>query len=194
MGAGIFFVGGTRSGKSLMAQRWAENQASERLYLATCIVNDDEMAKRVASHKKIRTNGWQCIEEGLDPVYALQSYYLTKTGVQMPGVILLDCISLWIANLLREGHNEDSILTRVNELAVFLSGGHSEKTNSLGITIPYAIVGSETGLGIVPVTPLGRSYRDINGKANQIMAANCSSVVFVSCGLPLLLKGKVAGI
>lgn len=194
MGSGIFFVGGTRSGKSLMAQRWAEKQASERLYLATCIVNDDEMAQRVARHKKIRTNGWQCIEEGFAPISALTKYYSSKkASEQLPGVILLDCISLWIANLLSDGYNEDNILSMVKELASFLEG-NSDNKNSHTNTIPYAIVGSETGLGIVPVTPLGRLYRDLNGQANQLLASQCSSVVFVSCGLPLVLKGTVSGI
>lgn len=193
MGKGVFFVGGTRSGKSWMAQKWAEGQATERLYLATCLVNDEEMAKRVVKHRKMRTNGWQCIEEGLDPVSALKNYYATKNTMYHAEVILLDCMSLWIANLLNEGYNEDSILAKVNELATFLSGSSdNKKWNTM--TTPYAVVGSETGLGIVPVTPLGRIYRDINGRANQILAGTCSSVVMVSCGLPLIIKGDVPGI
>ncbi len=150
----VLFVGGTRSGKSALAQRWAEAQASRRLFLATCRVEDGdvEMAARVARHQAGRGVGWFCVEEALDPLAALKGF-LAATADQnghAVDVALLDCVSLWIANLLAAGL-----------------------------------------LGIVPATPLGRAYRDALGLANQTLAGVCTHVVFVSCGLPLALKGPL---
>ena len=185
----VFFVGGTRSGKSGLAQRWAAAQAPRRLFLATCRVenNDAEMAARVARHQAGRGAGWFCVEEPLDPLTVLKGFLAGTSGQDSDaaGVALLDCVSLWIANLLAAGLTPEVIRTRVAALAAGLAdepGGRAR---------PVALVSAETGLGIVPPTPLGRVYRDVLGLANQTLAGVCTHVIFVSCGLPLALKGPL---
>ena len=184
----IFFVGGTRSGKSALAQRWAEAQSPRRLYLATCRVEDAEMAARVALHQEARGTGWQCREESLEPLTVLMEIRTGHYGTAEDGgnVVLLDCISLWIANLLAAGLSDEAVLERVQHLADTISQWQEE-----GCGPSLAIVSSEVGSGIVPVTPLGRQYRDVLGKANQILARACTRAVLVSCGLPLALKGTL---
>ncbi len=100
-------------------------------------------------------------------------------------VALLDCISLWIANLLAAGLTPEAVQARVAALAAGLAGAVGGRVR------PVALVSAETGLGIVPSTPLGRLYRDVLGLANQTLAGVCNHVVFVSCGLPLALKGPL---
>ena len=237
----IFFVGGTRSGKSGMAQRWAEAVAPQRLYLATCQAEDEEMNRRVARHQAMRGPGWHCLEEPLDlagvfdRIFALAAHVDAATepapgglcaglytglpaevagkgagpglcGVQLgiksgmqpgmeqgarpdqeaaqqsapkPGVILLDCISLWIANLLACDLGQDDILHKVSALGERLAAP----------PLPVAVVSAETGLGLVPMSPLARAFNDVLGLANQELARTCHHVVFVSCGLALPLKG-----
>lgn len=223
-----------------MAQRWAEAVAPQRLYLATCQAEDEEMARRVARHQDMRGAGWQCLEEPLNPAAALDRLFAATSqvggvrssqtpskvdgpavpegpdvpkgpempempersempnrlagpeGPEMPemsggpesaapGVILLDCISLWIANLLARDQDEETILRNVSALGERLAAP----------PLPVAVVSAETGLGLVPMSPLGRAFNDVLGLANQELARVCHHVVFVSCGLPLALKGAL---
>jgi len=208
-----------------MAQRWAEAVAPQRLYLATCWAEDEEMARRVARHQDMRGAGWQCLEEPLNPAAALDRLFAAATqtgGVRAsqtpsavdgptapegpdgpdglagperpemsecpggtesaaPGVILLDCVSLWIANLLARDQGEEAILRKVSALGERLAAP----------PVPVAVVSAETGLGLVPMSPLGRAFNDVLGLANQELARVCHHVVFVSCGLPLALKGAL---
>ena len=186
MGKVVLFVGGTRSGKSGMAQRWAEAQAPERLYLATGRADDDEMADRIARHKAERGSGWLCHEEPLDPAAALaaaaaavQAGNVTGTGAA--GVVLFDCASLWVANLMAADMTEKDILERVDALAAVIAD----------FPLPLALVSVEAGLGMVAMSSLGRRFQDTLGLANQALARVCDTVLFVSCGLPLVLKGQL---
>ena len=171
----LFVVGGTRSGKSAFAQRWAERQAPARLYLATCRVEDAEMAERIRLHKEQRGAGWSCLEEPLRVTEALEKVCAAPTP---PGVLLLDCIGLWISNLMAEGLSPGDVQARVESLARWLESA----------PLPTAVVSPECGLGLVPMHPLSRAYGDALGSANQRLARACSDVVFVACGLPLVLK------
>lgn len=141
------------------------------------------MAERVARHQAQRGAGWQCLEESLDPLVAVKVFFEQRAGrsENVPGVLLLDCVSLWLANLLAAGLAPDAALERVTALAAWLETP----------LLPTALVSAETGLGIVPGTALGRLYRDLLGLANQMLAKACTGVIFVSCGLPLPLKGPL---
>lgn len=182
MAQAILFVGGTRSGKSGLAQRWAEAQAAQRLYLATGRADDEEMAARIARHKQERGAGWQCLEEALDPAGALASVTASSPhNGTAPGVVLFDCVSLWVANLMAADLAEKDILDRVEALAASIAA----------YPLPLALVSVEAGLGMVAMSSLGRRFQDTLGLANQALARVCGTVLFVSCGLPLVLKGQL---
>lgn len=178
------FVGGVRSGKSALAQKWAEAQAQRRLYLAACKVADAEMVERVRLHQAARGPEWSCLEEPLNIVSALDSLWVEKPSPGAgcgPGVILLDCVSIWLANLLEAGLDDAAVLGRVDAL-----------TASLGRrTLPVAVVTAETGLGLVPSSALGRRFLDLLGLTNQRLAQAADPVIFVSCGLGLALRGNL---
>lgn len=181
------FVGGTRSGKSALAQQWVERHASGNapclLYVATCRVEDAEMATRVARHQQQRGPVWTVCEEALDPMRAITDCLAHAPNSAGNGLraILLDCVSLWIANLLAEGLTPEGIATRAQTLVRGLAD----------CGLPCALVSAEVGMGLVPTTSLGRQYRDILGETNQMLAAACDSVIFATCGLPLVIKGTL---
>lgn len=183
----VLFVGGTRSGKSGLAQRWAEAQALQRLYLATGRADDEEMAARIALHKAQRGQGWQCREEPLDLAGALAAIPAVPQPAAAPqaaggvGVVLVDCVSLWVANLMAADKTEKEILERVDALATAVAA----------FPLPLALVSVEAGLGMVAMSSLGRRFQDTLGLANQALARVCETVLFVSCGLPLALKGRL---
>jgi adenosylcobinamide kinase / adenosylcobinamide-phosphate guanylyltransferase len=164
-------LGGARSGKSAFAERLVRSSALERIYLATATSGDAEMQARIAHHRIGRSDGWRTIEEPLEltPTLARES---TRDCV-----VLVDCLTLWLSNIMRA---ERDIETEVQRLAQWLS--HAQNT--------IVLVSNEIGLGLVPETPLGRRFRDAQGRLNQAVAAAVPNVVFVAAGLPLWLKGQ----
>lgn len=175
------FVGGVRSGKSGLAQRWAEARAPRRLYVATCAVADAEMAERVRLHQAARGAGWSCLEAPLDVPEALDGLWDVPAPESEARVLLLDCVSMWIANLLGAGLDDAAALARVEALAKSLERR----------TVPVAVVTAETGLGLVPPSPLGRRFLDVLGLANQRLASLADPVVLAVCGLPMALRGPL---
>ena len=171
----LLVVGGARSGKSDMALRWAEAQDTRRTFIATARVEDGETARRVERHQLERGVGWETLEAPLDIMEALQK------GAQRGGVLVLDCITMWLSNLMAEELGEQQILERVEALAEWL----------LHAPVPVVVVSTELGMGVVPMTPVGRHFRDIQGESNQILAGACRDVLLASCGLSLALKGQV---
>ncbi len=173
-GKKILVTGGARSGKSSFAQSLAEQLPGPRAYLATAQVLDQEMRERVARHQAQRGREWQAtIEEPYDLSSAL------KQAASRCPVILVDCITLWLTNLLLASRKQsDPVLQKVDQLATQLSGCPAS----------VIMVTNEVGQGIVPEHPLARQFRDLAGLANQKLAAACDTVYLVSCGLPLKLK------
>ena len=167
-------TGGARSGKSAFAQHMAEQLPGPRAYLATAQILDDEMKKRISRHQAQRNQAWEItIEEPYDLNTAL-----LQAASHYP-VIMVDCITLWITNiLLSNRENSDIVLEKVDQLISSLSGCIST----------VIMVTNEVGLGIVPENPLARQFRDLAGFANQKLATACDTVYLVSCGLPLRLK------
>jgi adenosylcobinamide kinase/adenosylcobinamide-phosphate guanylyltransferase len=162
-------LGGARSGKSAFAEQLIGDSGLARIYLATATAGDDEMRSRIARHRAQRGNGWITVEEPLALVDAL-----TREATHGRAV-LVDCLTLWLSNLMfaeRDSEMEARRLTR------FL--GETKH--------PVILVSNEVGLGLVPETPLGRSFRDAQGRVNQIVAAAVPNVVFIAAGLPLWLK------
>jgi len=168
-------LGGARSGKTGRAQGWAEALGRARLYLATGQAFDAEMAERIARHRAERGEGWSTLEEPLDLPAALASACAAPGA---PDVLLVDCLTLWLSNLMHHGRDPEA------ETAALLAA-------LAGASRPVILVSNELGLGLVPETPLGRAFRDAQGRLNQAVAAAVPDVVFVAAGLPLVLKGAL---
>jgi adenosylcobinamide kinase/adenosylcobinamide-phosphate guanylyltransferase len=171
----ILFVGGCRSGKSGLAQRWAETAAPQQSFFATARPIDESMNERIARHRSLRGTSWDCVEEPLNVLAAMQ------TAARSGSALLLDCVSFWLCNLMEQGLTDEDIRARVEDLSHWLSAP----------PLPVALVAHESGCGVAPASALGNRFRDINGEANQILATRCHTVIFVSCGLPLTLKGAL---
>ena len=162
-------MGGARSGKSRYAEWMVENVASGGTYCATAEAGDAEMAERIAAHQARRGPLWRTVEEPL----GLASVIATQTTPERP--LLIDCLTLWLSNLLLAGKP-------IDEEAELLC-------NALRLAAgPVVLVANEVGMGLVPETPLGRRFRDAAGRLNQKVAALADRVVFVAAGLPLVLK------
>ncbi len=180
----VLVLGGTRSGKSLYAQRLCESfvqnlstssqtLSPRLLYIATAQALDDEMKKRIEAHKESRGPLWHTVEE---PIHI--SDILDKEDKKWD-VILIDCLTLWLTNLVLLDSKD--ILTKEKEL--FFTSITSLKT-------PCVMVANEVGLGIVPENPLARHFRDEAGSLNQELAKICSHVLFVVAGIAMPIKGK----
>lgn len=162
-------LGGARSGKSRFAEELAINSGLRRVYVATSPVIDTEMDERIALHRAQRGNDWRTIEEELDLVGVLTREAAPDT------VILVDCLTLWLNNLL---YRERDVALEARRLAEALES----------IKGPCVLVSNEVGMGIVPENALARSFRDAQGRLNQDIAAVAQKVIFVAAGLPLVLK------
>jgi adenosylcobinamide kinase/adenosylcobinamide-phosphate guanylyltransferase len=171
----ILFVGCCRSGKSGLAQRWAEHAAPQRTFFATARPVDEGMRERIARHQNLRGPSWNCVEEPLNVFAAMQA--AARSG----SVLLLDCVSFWLCNLMEQGLTDKRIMEQVDDLGRWLNAP----------PLPVALVTHESGCGVAPANALGNRFRDINGEANQVLARYCQTVIFVSCGLPLPLKGAL---
>ena len=182
----IFVLGGARSGKSTFAEQLARNSSEgsgERvLYVATAEALDDEMRRRIDIHRRLRPAGWDTLEEPLALVTALGSRLCGSDGGWEYGTCLLDCLTLWISNqlLAREGDPdaEHEILTAASELLEVYE-------QSSGTWI---VVSNEVGLSVVPASPLGRTFRDIQGRVNQMFAARADRAYLLVAGLAMDLK------
>jgi adenosylcobinamide kinase/adenosylcobinamide-phosphate guanylyltransferase len=173
----IFITGGARSGKSSFAEQTAHTFGAPLCYLATAQSLDDEMGQRIGKHQQRRGDAWHTIEEPLQLAQAL----LENDGAF--NLILIDCLTLWLSNLLMlheylGAKAEERILEEVLHLAETLRS----------IKTPVVIVSNEVGMGIVPENRLARIFRDIAGQANQIIAAAADEAWLVASGIPLKLK------
>ncbi|MGD1878236.1 MAG: bifunctional adenosylcobinamide kinase/adenosylcobinamide-phosphate guanylyltransferase [Kiloniellaceae bacterium] len=164
-------LGGARSGKSTYAERLAESADGPCIYLATAAAGDAEMAERIALHRRRRGPRWSTQEEPLDLGGAL-------LAASLPGsVILVDCLTLWLSNVMHAGLNVNNQCEQLLAVLPRLAG-------------PVIFVSNEVGLGIVPDNALARRFRDDAGRLNQAVAAAAQQVVFVAAGLPLVMKSE----
>ena len=176
----ILITGGSRSGKSTYAEKRAESKLGNKLYIATCPRLDDEMNERINKHVKARENrGWHTIEEELEITSVIEQNSQAE-------IILVDCLTLWINNLLYHGSKYASVLDE-NQIESLCLKLIAAGRNHRGIIF---FVTNEVGSGIVPESSETRLYRDLVGKCNQVIAAHADEVVLVSCGIPLTLKNN----
>lgn len=162
-------LGGARSGKSRHAEALIEAQGGESAYVATAQAFDAEMEARIAAHRARRGAQWTTFEAPLALGQALQSANATGQPV------LVDCLTLWLSNLMLE---ERDVASEFRSLLALLPD----------LDVPLVMVSNEVGLGIVPDNALARAFRDHAGYLNQQLAATADRVVFLAAGLPLTLK------
>ncbi len=167
----LLVLGGSASGKSQVALDLA-GPASPRVFLATGEGRDREMAARIARHRASRPRDWVTSEVPVD-----LTTWLQREGHRYR-TILLDCLTLWLSNLLGTGLRETAVSAQVEQLMSAL--------RATGARV--VLVSNELGMGLVPVAPSSRRFRDLAGRLNQQVAAAADDVVLVVAGLPMVLK------
>ena len=174
-------LGGVRSGKSAFAESRVVALDQPTLYVATGLAIDDEMKERIRRHRESRPSNWATLEEPLNLADKLAP--LLK-GPDSPGVVLIDSVDVWVANLLMEHQSEsrssieETTMAETNKLLALASASHQG----------FIMVSSEVGLSLVPPEPLGRRFQDVLGMVNQTIAAAATEVFFVVAGLPSRIK------
>lgn len=170
----IFIVGGCRSGKSRQALEQAESiPGDHKVFIATCIPRDAEMKQRVEQHQKERSLIWQTVEA---PVHLSQAIVEQS---RQADVLVVDCLTLWISNLMLELEDDRKVLARLPDLARTLQSADC----------PVVLVSNEVGSGIVPENQLSRRFRDIVGSTNQAIAEQADRVIWMVAGIPVPIKG-----
>jgi adenosylcobinamide kinase/adenosylcobinamide-phosphate guanylyltransferase len=167
----VLVLGGARSGKTGFAERLAISSGTSPVYLATAEALDAEMAERVATHRRTREGRFATIEEPIELSIAIIK------AAKSHDVILVDCLTLWITNLLIGGHDVAALVDELGETLALVSQAK------------VILVSNEVGLGIVPDNAMARNFRDLAGSAHQRLAEICAEVYFVAAGLPLTMKG-----
>jgi adenosylcobinamide kinase / adenosylcobinamide-phosphate guanylyltransferase len=189
----ILILGGARSGKSAFAERLAASSGRGVAFIATATESDDEMRVRIARHRASRPGKWHTLEEPLDLAGAVQQAY------KLADVLLLDCVTLWLGNVLlqewrqRESDDEgkeelhipnnlfdERPLKQIEALLAVVQSAEPNKT--------LIVVSNEVGLGIVPAYPLGRVYRDTLGYVNQRLAQAADRVYLMVAGMAVDIK------
>jgi len=172
----ILILGGARSGKSTFAQSLAKGLGERVLYVATGEPLDEEMRSRIEAHKRGRPSSWTTLE------------IPTEVGRRIAGqmgdaeVVIIDCLTLLISNLLPEGEDynlqEQRVTAEINELIDCIKSSPAS----------FVIVSNEVGMGLVPANPLGRRYRDLLGLSNQRLAQHADEVYIMLAGIPVEIK------
>lgn len=169
----MFVLGGCRSGKSTYALRYADSLAADaKIFIATCQPEDDEMRLRVKNHQKERGANWRVIEVPVDLPEAISQHGSGNT------VVLADCLTMWISNLMMAELATEAIEAKIAELCKALQ-------NTAATVV---LVSNEVGTGIVPENGLARAYRDLVGTANRQVAAVAGTVVMTVAGIPVTIK------
>lgn len=163
-------LGGARSGKTSRALALAESTGQKRCYIATAQACDAEMAARIANHQAERGAGWWTLEAPLDLADAV------TVAAKDSDVVLIDCLTLWLSNLMHHGRD---VAEETTGLIATLNAG----------TVPVIAVSNEVGMSIVPDNRMARDFRDAQGRLNQQIAGAAEIVELVVAGLPLKLKG-----
>ena len=169
----VLITGGSRSGKSTCAMKLAEPAAVNggAFFVATAQASDDEMRTRIARHRRERSAAFATIEEPLEVCEAV-------AGLVHPRVLVIDCLTIWISNLMAAGRGDDEIMAQVETLAGLLRAA----------SFDAFVVTDEVGSGLVPMDPVGRRFRDLLGWANQIIGRAAGRILLMVAGYPLRVK------
>ena len=182
MGKLTLVLGGARSGKSSYAEKLALQNGGNVAFIATAQALDVEMAARIEHHRQNRPVGWRTLELPLGIGKALQAEPI------LTGVIVVDCLTLLVSNLVMqvsspEGVLDDKAAAQIVEQEIGELLEAIEKSQA-----EWIVVSNEVGMGLVPVYPLGRVYRDLLGWANQRLASHADRVIFMISGIPMFLR------
>jgi len=181
----ILLLGGARSGKSHYAQELAKQTAAKVLFVATATAGDEDMRLRIENHKRSRPAAWRTLEAPLNTGKEIEA------GIEDEQLVLVDCITLLVNNIFCRYDEpefdrvEDSVLE--TEVIAEISGLIECLRK---IEAFFIIISNEVGLGIVPDNRMGRLYRDILGRANQMLAQSCDEVYLLVAGIPLRVKAQ----
>lgn len=179
----ILIVGGARSGKSRFAQELAQKFGGQVLFVATAEAGDEEMSERIEEHQKERPATWRTLEA------SSQVGSRIKQEIGEAQVVVVDCVTLLVSNIFSQYNDqaleqiegsvlEGQVMAEINELVECVKG----------IDASFVIVSNEIGLGLVPASRVGRLYRDLLGKANQMLAQCADEVYLMVAGLPMKTK------
>ena len=186
----ILVTGGARAGKSDFAQRLAqglslpaEPDSTPVLFVATAEAGDAEMEERIREHRSSRPAEWSTLEEPINLPEAV-SEALGEPSTRDVGVVVVDCLNLWVSNMLlaEQDRAQAGIEEGVLDSARRLLECYQQSRAS------FVLISNEVGMGLVPPNPLGRHFRDLLGKVNQLVAAEAEEVYLLVAGLPLELK------
>lgn len=167
-----FITGGARSGKSSFAEHLAERAGGHRAYIAAAQAIDPEMVQRIARHRERRGAAWDTFEEPL----AVEALLRRLNGRY--DVVLFDCVTLWLSNVMARSAGDDEVLQRAAALAESLRA----------FTGTCIVVSNEVGLGIVPDNPVARRFRDLAGLVNQALAQTSDEAYLMTAGIPMKIK------
>jgi adenosylcobinamide kinase/adenosylcobinamide-phosphate guanylyltransferase len=171
----ILIIGGARSGKSRFAQELARKLGGRVLFVATAEAGDEEMSQRIEEHRQKRPANWRTLEA---------SSHVGKRIKQEIGeaqVVIVDCMTLLVSNIFSQHGDQDlekQVTAEIKELIECLKN----------IDASFVMVSNEVGLGLVPNSRVGRLYRDLLGKANQMLASHADEVYLMVAGLPMKIK------
>ena len=181
--ATILIIGGARSGKSRFAQELAQKSGEPVLFVATGVAGDEEMKHRIEEHRKARPATWRTLE--------VTTHVGSQISQKIGGakVVIVDCITLLVNNIFGQYSDqtdekidapliEQKVISEITELV--------ECIDRLDAT--FIIVTNEVGLGLVPANKMGRAYRDMLGRANQLLAQHADEIYFMVAGLPVQMK------
>lgn len=171
MASSLFVIGGARSGKSRHAVAIQPRRARV-VFVATAEARDDDMLARIARHKAERPDHWTTVEEPHELAARL------REALESADAVVVDCLTLWVANLMARGDGDDAILKAADALAALADAGLADLT----------LVSNEVGEGVHPETADGLRFRDLLGQVNQRLAAACERVVLMVAGIPLVIK------
>lgn len=192
----IFVTGGAKSGKSKFAEEMLlklNNGNQKNIYLATSLVFDEEMKEKVRLHKKRRKNDWFTVETYRNFKNKLNNFF--ENNDKIKNNMLVDCLTNMITNIIFENQNIDwnnferkLYIQTLKKLNKNVENSVNELLNITNQFENTVIVSNELGMGLVPSYPLGRYFREIAGKMNQIVAEKADEVYFVVSGIPMKIK------
>jgi len=184
----VLIIGGARSGKSHYALELAQKKSGPVLFVATAEALDEEMKQRIEEHKRARPATWRTLEVQIDVGKRIQQ----ESGDAE--VVIIDCIALLVNNVLSRHY---SVNNRTKELKAIEKAVEDEINGLIAcfrqVKANFIVVSNEVGTGIVPADKMSRLYRDLLGKANQMLAQHADEVIMMVAGIPIWLKGNESG-